>query len=344
LRDGAIDFVARREYSRRVRIGASLALLGLVVSAGCKARPVPGKPATARVCAPATPLARNPRIHGKNVAVDATRVYWSEDPSSIWAAPKKGGAPTMVWSGSTGTFGPGLIVADGTIFWTGQAPATGSGVFSVRTDGAGFRALGALPSTCEGNAGLAVDGDAVYAVTFDCTADRTTVEAFRRDGGAARTLWSSKTQAVSSIAVARGAVYAAGDDLLAIPTTGVAPTTIALGIGRGLALNSSRAFASRGGAVLSVPLDGGGERIVTSGLRGAPLAMVADERFVFVAVTKPGATTSTILKAPVEGGEAIVLGAASPVEALALDGDALYWAGRFVNPNGTVWRVETCER
>jgi hypothetical protein len=315
-------------------------------------------------CTPPMTLVKGRAVWGDNLAVDATRVYWTEfagppeAPHSVWAAPKQGGEPALVWRGATGLFGAGMAIAGQTIFWSGEGgpnlPA--NGVFSVRTDGTSFAAMGAFDSTCAAYGGVAVDADNVYAATITCGVGIGQLVAISRSGGNRRVLWSSDTKTVWWIAAAAGKVYAAGPDLLAVPANGDAPTTLVNGPVSGVAVNDTHMFTCRRGTLVAVPLEGG---------PAAPLGpcsdrsvIVADKRFVFVTEPPKGGTPDgasaggmvvDLAKIPVAGGAPTTLASGVTIDTLALDDRALFWSTLGADAGGgsfdvpAIGRVGTCE-
>jgi hypothetical protein len=316
-------------------------------------------------CTPPTTLVQQRAVWGGNVAVDATRVYWTEfagpdaNPHSVWSIPKQGGEPSLVWQGATGLFGAGMAIADQTIFWSGEGGTVGpaNGVFSVRTDGTQFAPLGAFDSTCAAYAGVAVDSDNVYAATFTCGVGAGQLLALPRAGGARRVLWSSDKESIDWIAADAGKVYGAGSNLLAVPANGDAPTTLVAGPVSGVAVNGTHVFTCRDGTLVAVPREGGSALPLGTCSMRQPV-IVANDRFVFVTEPPEGGmpdgalgvgTFADLVKIPAGGGTPTRLAAGIEVDSLALDDRAVYWAVLGADAGGApfplpgVGRVGTCE-
>jgi hypothetical protein len=232
------------------------------------------------------------------VAVDATSVYWTENPASdqsqILRAPRAGGAPAVLYTGGSVTTGIALD-DQGSLYWGSRQQGMGAALLKMPAGGGSPVVLATSPSAnaaCPSGC-IAVDATSVYWVP----SGPGPLLKVPRAGGSPVSLAS--TQGASSLAVAARGVY--WMDAAAIRTVGLdggAVRTIAsVKYGVAIAVDSANVYwtATTDTTILveKAPLAGGGpSTLATFPVRGLgpPTAIALDDTSVYIAMTLPGCT------------------------------------------------------
>jgi hypothetical protein len=279
-------------------------------------------------------IASAPATH---VAIDASDIYWTEA-GDLLSRAKRGGNSSVL-APLVGNVG-GMAALDGTVYWSGdriddQGAVVETGVFSSSTAGT-VRLAGLSP--CDAYAGVALDGELVFAASFTCDGSPAELVAVPRTGGPeVRTVLAS--DAFRIVAGDGGAQMVIGDELISISGTDGSSTTLARVIdSEVLGRDASTIFVSGGRQVLAVPAIGGVPSPVAS-LAQRPTAVAADATHVYViagGLVGPG----ELLVIPRGGDEPQPLVDSGNAAALTSDDDTVYWASS-ADPVG-VWRVNKC--
>jgi hypothetical protein len=233
---------------------------------------------------------------------------------------------------------PTRVIVDGAYaYWADYGAASGNGAIA-RVPLAGGAAETLAPSRLFPSA-MAIDGTSLYWIEADADDENGKVLRMPLDGGTIDTLATSV--APLEIAIDARHVYWTTFDpgtspygtLLVAAKDGGATSTLAsnqMGLS-GLAIDGTRAYwgtSNGGGAVMSVPLDGGSATELAASASGAPVSVVVDPKRVYwttVTDTVSG-QTGVLEQAPLDGGAPVTLiSDSTEVGAIAVDTTSLYW-------------------
>jgi sugar lactone lactonase YvrE len=206
----------------------------------------------------------------RGIAVDATGVYWTNSDGAVKKVPLSGGAPVALASSSEGQ-PQDLAVNATSVFWT-TSPS------GVSNEGGVWRAplAGGTPvrfATSQGNCqGITLDATSVYWTAFN-------------DMTLTITVWKAPLSGGVPVSLASGS-----------GTSVEVPKPIALDATHVYWTRTVNGMMDSGGMVLRVPLAGGAEVIVASGLRD-PGSLAVDGTSVYFTAGSPSAD-GVIMRSP----------------------------------------------
>lgn len=233
----------------------------------------------------------------------------------------------------------GPVLAGGSAYWVTSTASPPSWVLRrTPLDGTPGSELSVSGT---GIGGLTRDGDALYWYEGRFPEGGAIVRA-PLAGGPRAVVWSGTSQAPLSgvftvrdrqvIFVELGYLYPGTAWLRSVPVAGGSPAPLADLSGRphpaALVTTASEVLWAEGDAVRAVPLAGGAERTVLSGL-GTVLELRPSgaDLLALVATGLDRAATARLVRVPLTGGEAITIaGGLELARALAVDGGLAYWA------------------
>jgi|SRR5579859_4276419 len=309
----------------------------------------PPAAAPAALCGVAGVVAQ-PMLWGLELTVDGGQVYYTAygagadgHDHQLWSAPVGGGEPTLVWQGPSGILGSGLRIVDGRAFFSGQLAwgTADEGVLSVPLAGGAARVEAHFPTGCAAYGGVAADDAYVYAAANGCAEGAGAIVAVPRAGGAARTLWTGDGPwaGAAAIAAGGGTLYFLQDDdddgdgaAMKLDASGHA-TPLSLTTSHeatALAADATGAWVTAGDTLVHVPADGSAPVTLATHLAHPSLVAVDPSGAYVVTGTLDDGAVGTVVLVPRDpGGTPQVLAAGQPaIFALALDGDAVYWASQ----------------
>ncbi len=262
------------------------------------------------------------------VAVDQTRVYWTDGLGTVQSAPKAGGPALILASGQST---PYAIAVDGSAVYWANRTIDGT-IAKVPLAGGGVVTLAAgqnKPSS------ISVDSTRV----FWGNNGNGTLLSTSLSGGPPTVHWTASGN-VNGIGLDASHIYWAAQG----SPGNVGRVSISGGFGPvlasdlpgpiALAVDAGRLYWAdfTQGTIQSLALTGSGVTTIASG-QGKPVAIAIDARNIYWANVADG----TIVKAPLGGGIVTVLatGAANPY-GIAIDSTSVYWVN---HDDGTVNRI-----
>lgn len=287
------------------------------------------------------------------IAVDANRVYWSNQGSGdIQSVPLSGGQATKL---ATGQNDPGDLVIDDTyVYWTNFS--SGGAVMRVAKDGS----AGSLKSISNGTGpwGLTVDDTNAWFTNSDGT-----IRQVAKGGGSATTVVSSEQDpkgitsdendlfwtALKSGKVMKGPKTSPNTDKVELASAQASPLAVVL-------TDDTVYWVSAGtyeygqcsaadGKVMKVAKSGGTPVALASG-QACPVDLAVDGDHVYFVnegtfLSQAYQYDGAVMRVPVAGGsaEAVMVGQVVPY-GVAVDDKAVYWTAQGLGSNaGTVVKI-----
>jgi hypothetical protein len=232
------------------------------------------------------------QVSPKAIAVDDTNVYWTTAPGTVMRCPKTGGAPGVVASSQTGLTMPQALGVDQTSVYWLTEQAVRKG---PKAGGSPTD----LATSEIGLTALALDAGHVYWVSFN--AGDGTLKSVAKNGGAVTTLATGLNRPMG----------------IALSTTHVF-----------LAESGTEPNAFNDGSISRVPIEGGSKDVLKQG-QGAPYSIAADGYLFW---TNFGGQTVVAIAIPPAGQPAetpiLLAGAQSGAGGLAVDATMVFWLSK----------------
>jgi hypothetical protein len=297
-------------------------------------------------CAPSThglTLFRG-RVWGGNLAVADGVVYFTTytgDPieHAVLSVPVSGGEPTTVTVSGRGTFGNGMAVRNGRVYWLQNADVyAGQGaIYGATLPQGELMTVSSFSTPAVPRCGVAADDAWIYAATTD------EIVRVPLDGGDAATLYSGAI--VWGTVLRERNLYFIGDGALGRVNldSGLAELLApidGLGAFGPFDVDADAAYVPAENGILRVPLDGSAAVALTRDV-GTAVAVVASTDDVFAIAGIGTDKGSYIVRVPKSGGAAVPVHEGSTgIGSLALHDTTLYAAYCCGDAGGEVVRFD----